>query len=503
MLKRFMSLIALSVILFIGMVGCGDASKKTCGDKNISTSEDISSEEKLKNLISELEKASEVAITASLVGVEDDDKISFGDGSISPFERIAVLDVVRDANGTIDYQATNKKASSIATQIALSVATIDEPQEDSDTFKSSDWVVIDKKKEGEENLTAEDMKSHIIHIPTSKTWNPHRPYSTTNTNKVHLVELSNSNYASQAIGYKIIGGEDGAKIPNGKYHSTALPCEVTVYSDNRAIYVDMLNPEAIFTLFFSNLFSNDVMKNEKFKTALMELPTQVKKEVIALIYNSLDSQKETYTKTEIKMGAIFSSLSKATTISTKEAPYTHYNYKGDKEYTSTDAKRVAVEIMNAMTISGDSNAGVQEEPLLSTLPSMAQTKSVQPKWRSAREEPFKISEGVWIVEACSPVYAKKVLSTGEYHAPALPYEIAVNVNPDNNRSINISILNPDFVFNALFFDSMKDMSSSQIAEFQVMIDNINGDLSMIIDYAIEHKLTGLYVETKKELIPIE
>jgi uncharacterized protein (DUF302 family) len=310
-------------------------------------------------------------------------------------------------------------------------------------------------------------------------------------------------YAAQAVGNKIVGGEEGANVPNGTYHATALPCEVTVYSDNQAIYVDMLNPETIFTLFFTDVFSHDVMKNEKFKTAMMALPTQVKKEVTALIHNSLDMQGETYTKTAIKMGPIYSSFSKAMQVPEKGAPYTHFNYTGDKEYSIADAKAIALEIMKVMTIHGEENAGTQDEPLLSSLPSMSQDKAVQPKWRSAREEPFKIPGGVWVIEACSPVYAKEALNTGEYHTPALPCEVAVNVNPDNNNSINVAILNPDFMFNALFSDGMAKMSSEEITAFQVIIDNINGDLSTMVDYAIEHKVEGLDHATKKELTPID
>ncbi len=514
-----MGSMVLSAILLAGVTGCGDSSSTTCGDEEsvstptpiatpVATIEDNksvvnSSEENLKSLISGLETASATAVTASLVDVAEDDKIPFGDGSFSPFERVAVLDVVYDANGSVDYEATNKKANDIATKIALSVANVNEPKEDNATFKASDWIVIDKKKVGDVNLTAEDVKHHLIHIPTSKPWNPTKPYSATNTNKVHLVELCNPSYAAQAVGYKIVGGEEGAKVPNGTYHATALPCEVTVYSDNKAIYVDMLNPETIFTLFFTDVFSHDVMKNEKFKTAMMALPTQVKKEVTALVHNSLDMQGETYTKTAIKMGPIYSSFSKAMQVPEKGAPYTHFNYTGDKEYTIADAKAIAVEIMKVMTIHGEENAGTQDEPLLSSLPSMSQDKAVQPKWRSAREEPFKIPGGVWVIEACSPVYAKEALNTGEYHTPALPCEVAVNVNPDNNNSINVAILNPDFMFNALFSDGMAKMSSEEITAFQVIIDNINGDLSTMVDYAVEHKIDGLDHATKKELTPID
>jgi uncharacterized protein (DUF302 family) len=480
-----------SVIAILAINGC---------DSNTDDSTEIKVNS-VQTIISTLEKESKKAIEASLVGLQDNDKIPFGDGSFSPFERVAVLDVVRDSAGNVDYNATNIKANEIAMQIALTVANINEPKINPTIFKASDWIVIDKKKSGDVNLTSEDLKSHLIHIPTSQPFNPNFKYSKTNTNKVHLVELCNPEYAGQAVGTNMIGGRNGAKVPNGAYHTTALPCEVTVYSDNKAIYVDMLNPETIFTLFFTEVFSNDVMKNEAFKKAMLALPTQVKKEITTIIHNALDNKGLAYTKTAIKMGSIYSAMSKAMALPKMAEPYKHLNYKGTKAFTSADAKHVAEEIMNVMTIHGEKNAGVQNEPLLSELPSMA-TQNVQPLWRSARHEPFKVPGGIWVVEACSPVYAKEALNTGEFHTPALPCEISVNVNPDDNRSMNISILNPDFMFNALFADGMADMNQSTMSAFKIIIDNINGDLEKIVDYAVDTTLSNLDKDSKKILKPI-
>ena len=98
-------------------------------------------------------------------------------------------------------------------------------------------------------------------------------------------------------------------------HTTALPCEITIYNDEDAIYVDMLNPETIFTLFFTEVFDSVEMDNLNFATEMLALPSKVKSEIFAMIYNAFDGNNETYTETAIKMGPIYSSMSaaKATT----------------------------------------------------------------------------------------------------------------------------------------------------------------------------------------------
>ena len=240
--------------------------------------------------------------------------------------------------------------------------------------------------------------------------------SPSNTNKVKVVEVCNSGYASQALGVVNVGGDAGAN--------------------------------------------------------------------------------ETYAKTAIKMGTIYSSMTavKATTdtVNGGKEPYRHYTYTASDsatEFTSTNAKEIAEKIITVMTSDEEGTVGVQEDALKSILPSTIAGKT--PAWRSGRLEPLKVPGGSFIVEACSPTYAKEALSTGEYHTPALPCEIALRVNPDNNNTIDVSFLNPEFMFGALFADGMADMNDTVIAAFNTIIDNINGDLKQIVDYAMEHNITEL------------
>lgn len=463
--------IALSALLVMGMSGCGSSSSSS----------------------------------SSAV----DDSIPFGDGEFSPFERVAVFPTVKvgDTNDT-DHIATYAKVSALAALIGKYVANKNETLEDNTTFTGTPWILggLDGNKiTGINDFNTSEVLEHTLNIPTKLPIDPTQAVSPSNTKKVRVVEVCNSGYASQALGVVNVGGVDGAKVQNGGYHATALPCEITVYNDENGIYVDMLNPETIFTLFFTEVFSSDEMENENFKNAMFELPTQVKKEIFAMIYNAFDEDVDTngtYTKTSTKMGPLYTTMSDviATTDTANggKEPFLHYTYTAadaNKEFTKIDAKAIATTIMKVMTIDGDSNAGKQEADLKTILPSTI--AGINPAWRSGRDEPLAVPNGSMIIEACSPTYAKEALSTGEYHTPALPCEIAVTVNPDNNNTIDISILNPEFMFGALFADAMEDMSSTQIDEFNAIIDNINGDLKTIVDYSVEHNITDLVLEGEK------
>ena len=475
--------VALSALLLMGMTGCGSDS-----DPVVELSSD-------QVAIIALTEASEAAIADSLVGVTEADKIPFGDGSFSPFERVAVFPTVKDAEGNLDHAATYAKVAELANTFAKHVANIDEPTSDATTFKGANWIVGGiESATATNNFTDDEVSHHILGIPTKLPIDPTVAMSPANTKKVKVVEVCNSTYASQALGVKNVGGDEGDTVKNGIYHTTALPCEVTIYNDEDAIYVDMLNPETIFTLFFTEVFSSAEMANPVFAAAMMQLPEQVKNEIFAMIYNAFDTAGETYTKTAIKMGPIYSAMSKveATTDTANDGsePYRHYSYTSDgtKEFTSTDAQLIAATLISVMTSDEEGTVGVQEAALLNTLPS--EVAEVHPAWRSGRLEPLKVPGGSWIVEACSPTYAKEALATGEYHTPALPCEVAVFVNPDDNKTIDISILNPEFMFGALFADGMANMTPEEIDGFNTIIDRINGDLKTIVDYTMENNVTG-------------
>ncbi len=520
---KILGSVALATLLATSFTGCGsDDTDTTDLETKITTTENALSESEAKittaetkimklealatttDLISNLKVASEVNVAASLVGVADADKIPFAGGSFSPYERVAVFPTVKKADGSIDYEATYAKVSELANTFAKHVANVDEPTSDSDTFKATNWILAGlESATATNNFGDDDVKHNMLGIPTKQKINPALDMSPANTKKVKVVEICNGGYASKALGVVNVGGENGAKVANGVYHSAALPCEVSIYNDDKAIYVDMLNPETIFTLFFTEVFSSAEMENTDFKADMMALPTQVKHEITAMIYNAFEG--ETFTKTDIKMGTIYSSMSKAlgTTdlASGGKEPYRHYSYTSDntKEFTSTDAKHIAEKIISVMTNDESTNVGVQESTLKALLPS--DIAGVTPAWRSGRLEPLKVPGGSWIVEACSPTYAKEALTTGEYHTAALPCEISVVVNPDDNKTIDITFLNPEFMFGAMFEDALSGMTGDETAAFNTIIGNINGDLKTIVDYAMENNVTG-FDGTNEKITPI-
>ncbi len=491
--QKMIGSMALCALLITGITGCGSDSDDTIPP--------LSSE---KVVINTLEEASTIAITNSLVGVTDEDKIPFGDGSFSPYERVAVFPTVKDANGDVDYTATYAKVSQLANTFAKHVANTDEPLADSTKFQGANWIVAGLEADtATNNFGDSDVSEHILGIPTDKYVIPLD--DTSPVKKVKVVEICNSTYAGKALGVENVGGDDGAKVKDGIYHATALPCEISIYHDKNGIYVDMLNPETIFTLFFTEVFDSNEMSNEAFKDGMMKLPTQVKDEIFAMIYKAFDDNGEDYNRTSDKLGTIYSSMTKVKATTDTSAgghkPYAHFSYTSNNsvEFTSLDAKDIASKIISVMTSEEEGTVGVQESALKALLPSTIDGKT--PLWRSGRLHPLKVPGGSWIVEACSPTYAKAALSTGEYHTPALPCEIAVFVSPDNNKTIEVSILNPAFMFNALFADGMAEMTQEEITGFEVIIDNINGDLKKIVDYAMEHNVTG-FDGTNTEIYPV-
>lgn len=484
---KLLGSIALSALLIVGFTGCGDETTETTNTTVGLTSAQVSS-------------------------VIEADRIPFGDGEFSPYERVAVFPTVKDGNGDLDHNATYAKVAELATTLATYVARTDEPTDAPASFKGTNWILA-----GVETAAVasdDNISKNILGIPTKLPINPNFATSATNTKKVKVIEVCNSGYASQALGVKNVGdlvaGDGlGAKVANGSYHATALPCEITIYNDDKGIYVDMLNPETIFTLFFTEVFTSAEMENVFFKEAMLSLPSQVKGEIYAMIYKAFDDNSETYTKTDYKMGPLYSTMTSvlATTDTANggKEPYRHYKYTAADsatEFTATDAKNIAAQIMEVMTIDGAANVGAQETALFSALPSQLADTPVNPKWRSGRHEPLKVPGGTYIVEACSPTYAKEATATGEYHTAALPCEIAVKVNPDDNNSIDISILNPEFMFGALFADAMAEMDATEIAGFNTIIDNINGDLLKIVDYAMENNITAVDGSTDVKITPI-
>ena len=92
----------------------------------------------------------------------------------------------------------------------------------------------------------------------------------------------------------IIGGDtpndksDDLSVVNGYSHAPALPCQLSTWNDDEHIYVDMLDPNAIFTLFFTDVFLSNEMTDPAFAEGISSLPPVVKSEIKTVVYNALD-----------------------------------------------------------------------------------------------------------------------------------------------------------------------------------------------------------------------
>ncbi len=89
--------------------------------------------------------------------------------------------------------------------------------------------------------------------------------------KSRVIEFCNGAYATQATN-------------TGQQRGSALPCEVSVHSDGEYVYIDMLDAEAIFSMFFPGIDDPD--------GKLEAMAAAVKSELRIMILAALDNETE-------------------------------------------------------------------------------------------------------------------------------------------------------------------------------------------------------------------
>ena len=433
------------------------------------------------------------------------------EGAITPFERVVTIPAVKNRN-VVDPRATYEKAQDVAFAIGNYVAAYDESALlGSDVIQGGNWVLGGFEGGATPGTPefAEGVEEAILDIPTP--WFIVPGDSTSGIKKVNLVEMCNRTFASVALGVTpVVEGDDSTKIVNGVIHAPALPCEVSVYSDGPNIKVDMLNAEAIFTLFFTDVLFGEQMNVPGFAEAIVDLPTQVKSEIQVIIMAALDHagiEYEVEIETKGPVYETFDEIVDAVLASPEESPFVHFTYTktNGTDFTSGEVGDVAQTIINTMTINGEDGAGDHSEQCGYMDGSCLDAHlSPDSKWRAARPTPLSMPGGNKVIEACSPKYAKLAMSTGLHHATALPCEIAVN-RIDGGNTLLISFLDPHFMFTALFSDAFKDMSEEELADFEELPTLVLGDLQTIVDYALDYDLVGfeLYppVKVEYEMLP--
>lgn len=427
--------------------------------------------------------------------------------TVTPYNRVAKLKVVRDANGDINYKATYAKGKAAALYLADYVArNVDEDVLGTGTIKGVDWVLGGTSKTCRKNPLAcnDDEISHaILQIPSPEPIDPNDPNgfkedgtpTPANTKKASVLDFCNEHYAKQALGVAPIIGD--RKVVNGYSHTPALPCEVSIWNDDKHIYVDMLDPNAIFSLFFTDVLFSADMQDPAFAEAITDLPPQVKSEIRAIILhamNEFDSRTKTVDK---QLGPKYESMDEvvnAVASSPEGSPYKHMGYTklGGGGFTDADSTAVTQAIINTMSIHGNTDQGTHPTVIGTdgngndvTLDSILSYKS---SWRSARPTPLTLPGKNHIVEACSPKYAKMAMSTGLHHVTALPCEISVQIldkdgNAENGKeTLVVSYLDPHFMLGALF----ADISEAEQQAFADIPGKIMDDLQKVVAAALEH-----------------
>ena len=358
-------------------------------------------------------------------------------------EETPVVKTVQPYQRVLSIPGTSADINSIATKIAEYVITTNEATA---LGFPSNWVIAGANiGKGEINDGLGDM----IPIPA---WNK----ELNATYKTRVIEFCNGAYAKQATN-------------TGQLHGSALPCEVSVHSDGKNVYVDMLDASAIFSIFFPGIADPT--------GALEQMAEDVKSELRTMILTSLTG--EPLTELTTQMGPKFTQSDIDALTDNDIYVVTSYKKKNGSAFTKAEAKQLAEEII------------VKLGTDIATADTIVAGLSTNSKWRSARPEPIPVP-GVFIAEACSPTYAKMATKLGSEYITALPCEITtyLDKNDDTNKTISISILNPIFMFENMFKGAVSasvargDINATEAATYQPLAQTVLDDLNKILAAAI-------------------
>ena len=384
--------------------------------------------------------------------------------TITPYTRVAVINDTTDVAG-------------IADKIAHYVTLTDETNATGHNFPAP-WVIAGANKKDNETYSTEDL----LAIPSA---------GTDFGGKSRVIEFCNGKYATMATN-------------TGRFHGSALPCEVAVHSDGTNTYVDMLDAHAIFSLFFTDI-------DEDAKAALGPVVNAVNSEIREMILAGLDDTTVAalspttnafgttdeaatittaipYTESTLAMGPEFTQDDIDTEVALRN-PYVVFKYKaknGIATFDADDAANFAQQIIDTMGYEG--NLGWTSTLIYENVPGVSEGSG----WKSAREHPLNIP-GVKVVEACSGKYATKATTLGNEYLTALPCEITVYVDEtdETNQTLSVSYLSPNFMFGTMFQGAVEEafatekITSDQVIEYSTLPEVVFSDLRLIVDQAVK------------------
>ena len=347
--------------------------------------------------------------------------------TISPYQRVAVMD------------GTWADVPAIADQIARYVVETDEKAV---LGYPTNWVIAGANPGSGETYDTKDL----LPIPAM---------GAAVTGKSRVVELCNKAYATMATN-------------TGRFHGSALPCEVSVHSDGEKVYVDMLDADAIFSVFFADI-------PEDQKEGLGAVATAVKGEIRGMVLASLANSA--HTESTQALGPVWDSndMERIAPMS----PYGVFSYKlkNGGTFKKGDDKAIAHEIITALG-TDDNTADKQVDGL-----------SDKSAWRSGRPDPIAIP-GVQVVEACSPKYAGMATKLGNEYITALPCEITVFVDENDPSILSISFLDPNFMFNIMFEGAVTNavtngvLTEDEAVAYNTLASTVYADLQTIVSHSL-------------------
>jgi len=349
---------------------------------------------------------------------------------ITPYKRVAVI-----PGTTADIQA-------IALKISDYVVKTDEAAV---LGFPSNWVIAGANPGAKETY---DGNEDLVPIPVDT---GSAVYAS------RVIEFCNGAYATQATN-------------TGQQRGSALPCEVAVHSDGTNVYVDMLDADAIFTMFFPDTPDPE--------GALKAMANAVKSELRTMIMTALGGTAGVTESTQA-LGPSFTTTELSSIHDSDIYQVTKYQSATGQTFTTTDAKILAQTIIAKL-----GTDAINADAYVSGL-------SANSQWRSARPDPIAIP-GVFVTEACSPTYAKMATRLGSEYITALPCEITAYLDRTDptNKTIAVSVLNPHFMFEYMFKNAVDNavkntgLSEDDAAKYETLATTILADLNKIVNAAV-------------------
>ena len=256
--------------------------------------------------------------------------------------------------------------------------------------------------------------------------------------------LSNAHYTAHALAY-------------GPDKTLAIPFKLAVVENEGIVKIILLNPEAVFALFFK--------ERSKGLHSMERLTRSVHEDLENLIDLSLTGFRG-YTPDSVPLGHVMTATEMQAFTARSYAKELNFSIPLDHV---TERETFRREVIEAIL----THATHEAAP---TVGSPVRGLSVS-DWRAARSTPLTMKDNTTIIEMCSPTYAKAALRTGIWHAPALPCKIAVYLEKDQ---LTISVLDTDFMFPTFFGDTPAKMG----ARLSGMSQAVRADLILIVETAV-------------------